>query len=71
MTSTQQQQQKLIHHTDYPGVEPAILFVHGFTCDEADWSIQVEHFGAAGQRVITVDLPRHGKSVGYNTSIAT
>ena len=70
MTSTQQQQQ-LIHHTDYPGVEPAILFVHGFTCDETDWSHQVEHFGAAGQRVITVDLPGHGKAVGYNTGNLT
>jgi pimeloyl-ACP methyl ester carboxylesterase len=56
-------QQKLIHYTDYTGIEPAIVFVHGYTCDETDWVNQVRHFGAVGQRVITLDLPGHGKSM--------
>eukprot|EP00984_Skeletonema_dohrnii_P003534 scaffold1189_cov122-Skeletonema_dohrnii-CCMP3373.AAC.6 len=69
MTSIKQQQ--LIHHTDYPGAEPAIVFVHGFTCDEADWAYQVKHFGVVGQRIITLDLPGHGKSMSCNTSTLT
>lgn len=56
-------QQQLIHYTDYTGIEPAIVFVHGYTCDETDWVNQVRHFGAVGQRVITLDLPGHGKSM--------
>ena len=69
MTSFKQQQ--LIHYTEYPGAEPAIVFVHGFTCDETDWACQVKHFGVVGQRIITLDLPGHGKSMSCNTSTFT
>ena len=58
--------QQLIHYSDYPGFEPAFVFVHGFTCDETDFVNQVKHFGGIGHRVITVDLPGHGRSMNYN-----
>jgi pimeloyl-ACP methyl ester carboxylesterase len=37
------------------------MFVHGWTCDEASWKEQVPVF-AKNYRVITIDLPGHGKS---------
>ena len=70
MTSKSKKQQ-LIHYTDYPGAEPAILFVHGYTCDETDWVNQVNHFGLVGQRVITLDLPGHGNSMDCYTTNET
>jgi pimeloyl-ACP methyl ester carboxylesterase len=52
---TLNKQQLLIHCTNFPGIEPAIVLVHGYTCDETDWVNQVKHFGAVGQRVITLE----------------
>ena len=39
----------------------AVILVHGWTCDETSWD---EQFPALSQkyRVITLDLPGHGKS---------
>ncbi len=43
--------------------EPALVFVHGWSCDRRYWRRQVEHF--AGQhRVVAVDLAGHGESGG-------
>jgi pimeloyl-ACP methyl ester carboxylesterase len=39
----------------------ALIFVHGWTCDESSWSGQVAEF-ARKYRVLTLDLPGHGKS---------
>ena len=49
-----------IHWTS-TGSGPAIIFVHGWTCDESSWQGQVPAFSKQ-YRVITVDLPGHGKS---------
>jgi len=49
-------------HSTTTGRGPAtIVFVHGWTCDESSWQSQVPAF-ATKYRVITVDLPGHGKS---------
>jgi pimeloyl-ACP methyl ester carboxylesterase len=38
-----------------------LIFVHGWTCDSSSWAAQVPAF-AKKYRVITIDLPGHGKS---------
>lgn len=48
-------------HYSAQGSGPAIIFVHGWTCDETSWSGQVPAF-AGKYRVVTLDLPGHGKS---------
>jgi pimeloyl-ACP methyl ester carboxylesterase len=49
-----------IHWTGQ-GTGPALIFVHGWTCDESSWQGQVPAF-TQRYRVITMDLPGHGKS---------
>jgi sigma-B regulation protein RsbQ len=48
-------------HWTSTGTGPAIIFVHGWTCDESSWEGQVPAF-TQRYRVITLDLPGHGKS---------
>ena len=48
-------------HWTSKGSGPAIIFVHGWTCDESSWQGQVPAFSKQ-YRVITLDLPGHGKS---------
>ena len=43
------------------GKGPTLVFVHGWTCDLSSWTAQVPEF-AKHYRVITLDLPGHGKS---------
>jgi pimeloyl-ACP methyl ester carboxylesterase len=43
------------------GSGPAIVFVHGWTCDSSSWTAQVPAF-SKDHRVITLDLPGHGQS---------
>ena len=43
------------------GSGQTIIFVHGWTCDETSWAAQVAAFDD-GYRVVTLDLPGHGKS---------
>jgi pimeloyl-ACP methyl ester carboxylesterase len=40
---------------------PAIVFVHGWSCDRTYWRRQVDHF-AGRHRVVAVDLAGHGRS---------
>jgi pimeloyl-ACP methyl ester carboxylesterase len=40
-----------------------VILVHGWTCDETVWRAQVPAL-AADHRVITIDLPGHGRSGG-------
>jgi pimeloyl-ACP methyl ester carboxylesterase len=42
---------------------PALVFVHGWSCDRTYWSGQVEHF-VERYHVVAVDLAGHGKSGG-------
>ena len=50
-----------VHYTDYGAGENALLFVHGWSCDESFWAGQAPALGAK-LHVITVDLPGHGQS---------
>lgn len=50
-----------IHFTDYGAGENALVFVHGWACDETVWFGQVPAL-AAKHRVLTIDLPGHGQS---------
>jgi pimeloyl-ACP methyl ester carboxylesterase len=44
------------------GTGPAtVIFIHGWTCDSSSWVGQVPAF-AKEYRVVTLDLPGHGKS---------
>ncbi|HTM02496.1 MAG TPA: alpha/beta hydrolase [Vicinamibacterales bacterium] len=52
-----------LHSTTTGNGSRTIVFVHGWTCDETSWAAQVAEF-AKSHRVITVDLPGHGKSDG-------
>jgi pimeloyl-ACP methyl ester carboxylesterase len=50
-----------VHYTDYGAGENALVFVHGWSCDETFWAGQAPALGAKF-RVITIDLPGHGQS---------
>jgi pimeloyl-ACP methyl ester carboxylesterase len=41
--------------------EPAIVMIHGWTCNHTHWAAQVEHFSKK-HRVVTLDLRGHGES---------
>lgn len=47
---------------DDDGSGPAVLLVHGFSCQAAHWALQREALIAAGYRVIGIDLRLHGRS---------
>ena len=40
---------------------PALVFVHGWSCDKSYWDSQVSHF-AQQYKVVTIDLAGHGES---------
>jgi len=40
---------------------PALVFIHGWLCDQGFWSAQVEAF-ESDNTVVTIDLPGHGQS---------
>ncbi len=44
-----------------PATEPAVVFVHGWSCDSRYWYNQVPYFSKKF-RVITIDLAGHGNS---------
>jgi pimeloyl-ACP methyl ester carboxylesterase len=50
-----------IHSTTHGSGPKTVIFVHGWTCDESSWTEQVPAF-EKNYRVITLDLPGHGKS---------
>lgn len=52
---------KRVHYTNHGSGASAVVLVHGWTCDESFWQYQVPALRAR-HRVITVDLPGHGKS---------
>ena len=50
-----------IHSSTSGTGNATVIFIHGWTCDETSWQGQVPAIGQK-YRVITVDLPGHGKS---------
>ncbi len=50
-----------ISYTSEGHGEPAIVFIHGWTCDHTHWRFQVPEFRKSF-RVITIDLAGHGAS---------
>jgi pimeloyl-ACP methyl ester carboxylesterase len=50
-----------VHYTDYGAGEKALVFIHGWSCDETFWAGQGPTLGAKFH-VITIDLPGHGQS---------
>jgi pimeloyl-ACP methyl ester carboxylesterase len=50
-----------IRYRVYGSGEPAIVFIHGWSCDSGYWDAQLNEF-AARNSVITVDLAGHGES---------
>ena len=50
-----------IHSTSTGKGSKTIVLVHGWTCDETSWAANVPEL-AKRYRVITLDLPGHGKS---------
>jgi len=50
-----------IHWTSMGQGSRTVILVHGWTCDETSWSEQVPALSKQ-YRVITVDLPGHGRS---------
>lgn len=50
-----------LFYTDDGSGEPALLLVHGWSCDSHDWSWQIPAFAEA-HRVIASDLRGHGRS---------
>jgi pimeloyl-ACP methyl ester carboxylesterase len=41
--------------------EPALIFVHGWSCDRSYWRAQIDHF-ARSHFVVAIDLGGHGES---------
>jgi sigma-B regulation protein RsbQ len=50
-----------MHYTEYGAGGNALLFVHGWSCDESFWAGQAPALGGKFH-VITIDLPGHGQS---------
>jgi pimeloyl-ACP methyl ester carboxylesterase len=50
-----------VHSTSTGQGSKAVILIHGWTCDETSWSEQVPVLSKR-YRVITVDLPGHGRS---------
>ncbi len=50
------------------GQGPAILFLHGWGCNAQVWTQQVKHFSST-HRVLTLDLPGHGRSSWKKTGV--
>ena len=50
-----------VHYTNYGAGSTAVVLIHGWTCDESFWQYQVPALRAR-HRVITIDLPGHGRS---------
>lgn len=50
-----------IHFTDHGQGAPALVFIHGWSCDASYWDAQVAHF-APTHRVVAIDLAGHGAS---------
>ncbi|MFA5039294.1 MAG: alpha/beta hydrolase [Candidatus Omnitrophota bacterium] len=52
-----------------PATDPAVVFVHGWSCDSRYWHNQIPYFSKK-YRVITIDLAGHGNS-GFSRKVYT
>ena len=50
-----------IHSSTTGNGKATVIFIHGWTCDSSSWAAQVPAFKNK-YRVVTLDLPGHGKS---------
>jgi pimeloyl-ACP methyl ester carboxylesterase len=50
-----------VHFEVEAGGEPALVFVHGWSCDRSYWSRQIDDF-AGRHEVVAIDLAGHGES---------
>jgi pimeloyl-ACP methyl ester carboxylesterase len=50
-----------VHYTNYGSGNTALVFIHGWACDETSWDGQTPEL-AETMRPITIDLPGHGQS---------
>jgi pimeloyl-ACP methyl ester carboxylesterase len=51
-----------VHYTSYGDAPFAVVFVHGWSCDESVWAAQGPALVQQNVRAITIDLPGHGRS---------
>jgi pimeloyl-ACP methyl ester carboxylesterase len=51
-----------IHSSTAGTATHTVVLVHGWTCDETSWAAQVPELTKQKYRVVTLDLPGHGKS---------
>ena len=51
-----------VHYTNYGDAPFAVVFVHGWSCDETVWETQGPALVRQNVRAITIDLPGHGQS---------
>lgn len=50
-----------LKYLDTGSGDPALVFVHGWTCNANNWRGQIPHF-VTKHRVVAVDLRGHGES---------
>src|SRR5689334_25383460 len=50
-----------LHSSSHGAGPKTVILVHGWTCDESTWDAQVPELSKQ-YRVLTLDLPGHGKS---------
>lgn len=50
-----------IHYQTHGAGTPALVFVHGWSCDQSHWKEQVSYFSQR-YKVVTIDLAGHGAS---------
>jgi pimeloyl-ACP methyl ester carboxylesterase len=51
-----------VHYTNYGDAPFAVVFVHGWSCDEMVWAEQGPALVRQNVRALTIDLPGHGQS---------
>ncbi len=56
----------IAYHIEGEG-DPALVFIHGWSCDRSYWRYQAQHF-AKTHTVVTIDLAGHGASGGGRSS---
>ncbi len=57
----------VIHSVDTGKGSPAIVFIHGFTCDLTDWDAQTAVLSEK-YRCVAVDMPGHGRTPSEATT---